>query len=126
MNNLETTASAIVNAAISVHRELGPGLLESAYQQCLVYELRKCGNNVKTEILLPIKYDGLEIEAGYRIDMIINEKVIVENKAVKEIAPIHKAQLLTYLKLGNFKIGFLLNWNVNLMRDGIKRMVHRL
>jgi len=124
--DIEEVAKQIVDAAIRVHRALGPGLLESAYQQCLAYELRRRGMQVETEVELPIQYEGLRIDAGYRIDMLIEGAVIVENKAVEHVAPIHEAQLLTYLKLRGCQLGFLLNWNVPLMKHGIKRMVNNL
>ena len=122
--DIEEIAKIIVDSAIKVHRALGPGLLESAYQQCLAYELRKRGLRVDCEVTLPIVYDGQQIDTGYRIDMLVEECVIIENKAVDQILPIHQAQLLTYLKLRNCKLGFILNWNVRLMKDGIKRMVN--
>ena len=123
---IEKVAKEIVDAAIKVHRALGPGLLESAYQHCLVYELRKRGLKVESEIVLPIVYDGQQIDAGYRMDLLVEGCVIVENKAVEKLLPLHEAQLLTYLKLANRKLGFLLNWNVALMKYGIKRMVNNL
>ncbi len=124
--DIESIARIIVDSAIRVHRKLGPGLLESAYQQCLAYELRKRGLVVECEVPLPIVYDDQEIEVGYRIDMLIDGCTIVENKAVEKILPIHEAQLLTYLKLKDYRLGFLLNWNVSLMKNGIKRMVNNL
>ena len=124
--DIEEVAKNIVDAAIRVHRALGPGLLESAYQHCLTYELRKRGLKVEYEVLLPIAYDGQQIDAGYRIDMLIEDCIIVENKTVENLLPIHQAQLLTYLKLRNCHLGFLLNWNVALMKHGIKRMVNNL
>jgi GxxExxY protein len=124
--DIEKIATIIVDSAIKVHRTLGPGLLESAYQQCHAYELRKHGMRVECELLLPIMYDGLKIDAGYRIDSLVEECIIIENKAIDKLMPIHEAQLLTYLKLRNCRLGFLLNWNVRLMRDGIKRMVYKL
>jgi len=123
---IEETASTIVDSTIKVHRALGPGLLESAYQNCLAYELRKRRKKVECEVQVPINYDGHRFEIGYRIDMLINESIIVENKTVESILPIHEAQLLTYLKLRDFRLGFLLNWNVTLMKNGIKRMVNKL
>ncbi len=120
----EEVAAVIVDAAIKVHRALGPGLLESAYQHCLAHELRKRGLKVETEVILPIVYEGLKIDAGYRIDMLVEDRIVVENKVVVQLAPIHAAQLLTYLKLRGCRIGFLLNWNVTLMKNGIKRMVN--
>lgn len=124
--DIEAVATQVVDAAIKVHRALGPGLLESAYQHCLAYELWKRGLQVACEVLLPVRYDGLEINAGYRIDMLIEDVLIVENKAVSQVLPIHQAQLLTYLKLRDCRLGFLLNWNVVLMKNGVTRMVNKL
>ncbi len=123
---IENIASRIVAAAMKVHTALGPGLLESAYQKCLQYELQKEGLSVECEIALPVVYDKLKIDAGYRIDMMVEGVVIIENKTVEKLLPIHEAQLLTYLKMRNCKLGFLLNWNVPRMKDGIKRMVNNL
>jgi GxxExxY protein len=123
---IEEVAKHVVDAAIKVHRALGPGLLESAYQHRLTYEIRKRGMRVDCKVLLPIVYDGQKIDAGYRIDMFVEEKIIVENKTVEDLAPIHEAQLLTYLELKDCRIGFLLNWNVSIMKKGIKRMVNKL
>jgi GxxExxY protein len=123
---IEAIAKDIVDAAIKVHRALGPGLLESAYQHCLSYELRKRGRKVSTEVTLPIVYEGQLIDAGYRIDMLVDEMIIIENKTVEAILPIHEAQILTYLKLHNNHLGFLLNWNVKLIKNGIRRVVHDL
>jgi GxxExxY protein len=123
---IEEIAKDIVDAAIKVHRALGPGLLESAYQRCLAHELRKRGRKVFTEVTLPINYEGEPIDAGYRIDMLIENAVIVENKTVEMLLPIHEAQLLTYLKLHSDHLGFLLNWNVKLMKNGIRRVVQGL
>ena len=123
---LETLAATIVDAMVCVHRALGPGLLESAYQACLAHELRKRGVKVECEVSLPVNYDGIELEAGFRIDMIIEDCILIENKSVQTILPIHEAQLLTSLRLSGRKLGFLVNWNVCLIKDGIKRMVHHL
>ena len=123
---LEAIAKIIVAAIIHVHRALGPGLLESTYQVCLAHELRKRGLQVRCEVVMPVRYYGIEIETGYRLDMLVEEVIIIENKAVQSLLPIHEAQLLTYLKLGGCKIGFLLNWNVKLMKDGINRFVNQL
>ena len=120
---MEATAHQIVIAAIKVHKALGPGLLESVYQKCLGYELQKLGLKVACELPLPVRYENIVIDMGYRIDMLINECVIIENKTVDKLLPIHQAQLLTYLKLSNLKLGFLLNWNVPLMKHGIKRLI---
>jgi GxxExxY protein len=124
--DIEEIGKQIVDSALHVHRALGPGLLESAYQACLAYELRKRGLKVECELLLPVQYAGFLIDAGYRLDMLVEGCVVVENKAVQALLPIHEAQLLTYLKLGDCRLGFLLNWNVPLMKQGIKRMVNRL
>lgn len=124
--DIEAVATDVVDSAVKVHKALGPGLLESAYQRCLVHELRKRGHQVVTELELPVTYDGECIDAGYRLDMLVDTCVIVENKAVDFLMPIHDAQLLTYLRLTNCRIGFVLNWNVKLMKDGIRRRVHNL
>ena len=121
---LEQIAKQIVRCAIKVHKALGPGLLESVYQKCLSYELEKNGLIVKCEVPVPVLYGEVKIDAGFRADMIVENSIIIENKTVEQIAPIHEAQLLTYLKLTNLTIGFLLNWNVTLMKHGIRRMVH--
>jgi GxxExxY protein len=122
--DIEAVAKDIVDSAVKVHKALGPGLLESAYQQCLAYELRKRNRKVVTESTLPIIYDGQHIDAGFRIDMFIDDSIIIENKTVETILPIHIAQLLTYLKLKDCKLGFLLNWNVKLMKNGIMRIAN--
>jgi GxxExxY protein len=112
MVDIESIASDVVDCAIKVHKALGPGLLESAYQHCHAYELKKRGWNAETEVKLPLFYDDQKIDVGYKIDRFINKLVIVENKAVDSLLPVHEAQLLTYLRLTGCKIGFLLNWNV--------------
>ena len=124
--DIEAIASKIVNSSVKVHKTLGPGLLESVYQKCLAYELGNEGLTVKCEVAVPVKYYDINIDTGFRADMIIDNSVIVENKTVDEIHPIHEAQLLTYLKVTNIQLGFLLNWNVTLMKNGIKRMVNNL
>jgi GxxExxY protein len=124
--DIEDIASKIVAAAMKVHTALGPGLLESAYQKCMQYELRKNDLSVACEVLLPIRYEHIDIDAGYRLDMIVGDMVIIENKTVEQLLPIHEAQLLTYLKLRKCKLGFILNWNVPRMKEGIKRMVNDL
>jgi GxxExxY protein len=124
--DIETTATRIVEAAIKIHRTLGPGLLESAYQKCMAYELHCRGSKARCEVPLPIKYEKIQIESGFRVDMIVDDLVIIENKTVERIAAIHQAQLLTYLKLTGLHVGFLLNWNETLMKKGIHRFVHGL
>ena len=124
--DIEEVASTIVDAAVKVHRTLGPGLLESAYQKCLAYELNKRGLHVDSEVTLPVHYDGIQVDVGYRVDMIVESCVVIENKTVDQLEPIHEAQLLTYLKLGDYRLGFLLNWNSTLIKHGIKRIVNNL
>ncbi len=126
MKDIEEIARNIIHCAIKVHKALGPGLLESVYQQCLAYDLEKVGLTVACEVPIPVKYDEVSIDLGFRIDMMIDKAVIIENKTVEKLLPIHQAQLLTYLKLTNLQLGFLLNWNVTLMKHGIKRMVNNL
>jgi GxxExxY protein len=126
MLNIEETAKAIVHLSIKVHKTLGPGLLESVYQKCLAYELETAGHDVDCESPIPIQYGKIKIDMGFRADMIIDKHVIIENKTVDKIAPIHEAQLLTYLKVTGLHLGFLLNWNVILMKDGIKRMINNI
>ncbi|HXD09148.1 MAG TPA: GxxExxY protein [Anaerolineales bacterium] len=126
MVDIEAIATDVVDCAIKVHKALGPGLLESAYQYCHVYELKKRGWDAETEVKLPLIYDDQKIDVGYKIDTLINKLVIVENKAVESLLPVHEAQLLTYMKLTGCKIGFLLNWNVPLMKHGVKRFVLNL
>jgi GxxExxY protein len=116
----------IINAAIKVHTVLGPGLLESAYQGCLVHELRNRGLRVATEVELPVFYEGAKIDVGYRLDIVVEELIILELKSVDRLIPIHTAQLLSYLKLSGKQLGLLLNFNVMRMKDGIKRVVHGL
>ena len=123
---IEAIATKIVNSSIKVHKALGPGLLESVYQKCLKYELLKEGLDTKCEVPVPIKYEDVHIDAGFRADMIVEDCIILENKTVDKIAPIHEAQLLTYLKITKIQLGFILNWNVSLMKNGIKRMVNNL
>lgn len=124
--DIEEIAKKIVDAVIKVHTVLGPGLLESAYQKCMAYELGENGLKAECEVVLPIVYEKIKIDAGYRIDMIVEDSIIIENKTVEKLMPIHEAQLLTYLKMKNCKLGFLFNWNVPRMKDGIKRMVNNL
>ena len=116
----------IVPAAMRVHTALGAGLLESAYEGCLAYELAKRGLMVERQVSMPVIYDSVRLEVGYRIDLLLGQKVIVEIKAVDRVIPAHLAQILTYLKLGGYKLGFLLNFNVAHMKDGIKRVVNGL
>jgi GxxExxY protein len=116
----------IVDAAMKVHSSLGPGLLESAYQACLVYELRKRQLQVDFEVALPINYEGVNLDVGYRIDLLVEQNVIVELKSIEKILPIHEAQLLCYLRLSGCRLGLLINFNVVHLKDGIKRMANNL
>jgi GxxExxY protein len=118
--------NAIISAAMKVHTAVGPGLLESAYELCLAHELTRLGLSVQKQILLPIRYEDLVIDNGHRIDLLVNDRVIVELKAVEIILPVHRGQLLSYLRLDGFKLGYLLNFNVAHMRDGITRSVNGL
>jgi GxxExxY protein len=114
---------AIVNSAMKVHSRLGPGLLESAYQACLAHELRTRGFAVAIEVPLPVVYEGQKLEVGYRIDLVVENRVVVEVKSVDSIHPIHEAQLLSYMRLSGIGVGLLINFNVLCLRNGIKRMV---
>jgi GxxExxY protein len=121
---IERTATATVDAAMEVHRTLGPGLLESIYERCLAYELRQRGLEVRTQVLLPVRYKGTEIDANLRLDLVVNGMVVVEVKAVDVLHPIATAQLITYLRLSGHRLGLLMNFNVPLLRDGLRRIVH--
>ena len=116
----------IVSAAMAVHSALGPGLLESAYEFCLLRELAKRRLEVRNQICIPIRYDGLAIEKGYRLDVLVEGLVVVELKVLEAVLPVHRGQLLSYLRLGGFRLGYLLNFNVAHMRDGITRLVNGL
>ncbi len=124
MSERDPLTGKIIQCGIEVHRALGPGLLESAYEECLAYELGQAGFEVKRQVALPVRYKEVEIDCGYRIDMVVNGQVVLELKAVEKLLPIHEAQLLTYLKLGGIKTGLLMNFNVPYLKDGIKRMVN--
>ena len=116
----------LIGCALTVHRALGPGLLESAYEACLAHELRKMGLAHQRQLTLPLVYDGEVIETGYRLDLLVAERVVVEIKAVELLMEVPRAQLLSYLKLGGFRLGYLLNFNVPLMRNGITRLANGL
>jgi len=113
----------VVDAAMKVHSTLGPGLLESAYEACLAYELRKRGLRVRTQVPVPIAYDGLVIEQGYRMDMLVEEAVVVELKAVTKMTPVDEAQILSHLTLSHHRVGLLINFHVARLKDGIRRFV---
>jgi GxxExxY protein len=117
-------SNVIIGAAIEVHRHLGPGLLESSYQACLCHELAALNVPFRSQVPLPVVYKGLALDAAYKIDVIVDELVVVELKAVEILAPIHQAQLLTYLRLSSLWLGLLINFNVKVVKDGIKRIVN--
>lgn len=114
----------IIGAAIEVHRQLGPGLLESAYQNCLYYELAEQGLHVEKEKPMPIVYKTIKIDHGYRMDLVVENKVVVEIKTVEAFTDVHPAQILTYLRLGDYKLGLLINFKVSLLKDGLKRIIN--
>jgi GxxExxY protein len=122
--NESNIGTAIVEAALKVHSALGAGLLENAYEACLAHELQKGGLEVRRQVPFPVEYDGTKLDIGYRLDLLVGEAVVVEVKAVEKVLPVHSAQVLSYLKLGGFKLGYLLNFNVVHMRDGIKRVIN--
>lgn len=123
---LNEISGVVVNAAMKVHSTIGPGLLENAYEACLLHELKKRDVNVRSQVTLPVHYDGEVIDIGYRLDLLVEDKVIVELKAAEKLLPIHEAQLLSYLKLSNKQLGLLINFNVLHLKDGIKRMVNKI
>jgi GxxExxY protein len=125
-NRENEVSRLIIGAAIDVHRELGPGLLESAYERAICYELSQLGIPFRRQLALPLKYKNVSLECDYKIDLLVEEIVIVELKTVDQLMPIHDAQLLTYLKLSRCSLGLLINFNVTLLKDGIKRIVNNL
>lgn len=124
MDELNKITEAIIGAAIEVHRALGPGLLESAYVTCLINELRERGFKVLQEVPLPLIYKEVRLDCGYRLDLLVNDAVIVEVKSVESLAPVHETQLLSYLRLADCKVGLLINFNVKLLKQGIKRLAN--
>ncbi len=125
-NELNRISGQIVDAAMKVHSALGPGLLESAYEACLEFELSRRGLRVRRQVLLPVLYENIQVDAGYRIDLLVEDAVIVELKSVSELSPLFEAQALTYLKLSKLRLGLLMNFNVLHLKDGIKRLVNNL
>ena len=129
MNHRDTEAQRdpltgrVIELAIEVHRQLGPGLLESAYEECLCYELSQAGLKFERQVALPINYKSIKLDCGYRMDIVVENRVVLELKTVEKILPIHEAQLLTYMKLSQIRTGLILNFNVPMLRDGIKRLV---
>lgn len=117
-------SNKILGCAIEVHKQLGPGLLESAYQPCLYYELTKMGLKVEKEKPMPIVYKEVHLDHGFRMDLLVEDKVVIELKTVEALNDVHTAQVLTYLKLGNYKLGLLLNFHVSILKNGIKRIIN--
>jgi len=124
--DINKTTESIIGAAIEVHRHLGPGLLESAYEECLCEELSLRQILFKRQAALPVMYKNKKLDVGYRIDLLVKDEVVVELKTVETILPIHEAQTLTYMRLGGWQVGLILNFNVTVLKNGIKRLVHKL
>ncbi len=124
VDRLDQISRRIIGAAIEVHRNLGPGLLESAYETCLVFELRKLGLRVEEQKPLPVTYKEVRLDCGYRLDLVVEGEIIVEIKAVEKLLPIHEAQLLSYLRLSRKKVGLLMNFHVPVLKNGLKRVVN--
>ncbi len=122
--DIEDAAREIVDSSIKVHREMGPGLLEGVYEACLEHELKARHIPVQRQVTLPVVYSGINLETGFRLDLLVDQQIVLEIKAARILNDLHEAQLLNYLRLGEYRLGFLLNFNVRLMRDGIKRMVN--
>jgi len=123
---LNRISGAIIDAAVEVHLHLGPGLLESAYQSCLLHELRIRRFAVRSQLQLPLVYKGVQLDLGYRIDLLVEDAVVIETKCVEKILPVHEAQLLSYMRLSNKRLGLILNFKTARLKDGIKRMVNNL
>lgn len=121
---LDRLSNVVIGCAIEVHKAPGPGLLESAYQQCLAWELRQRGVSVKEQVAVPMRYKTLDVPNAYRLDMLVDEELVVELKAVDRFEPVHVAQMLTYLKVSRLRLGLLLNFNVDVMKNGIRRVVN--
>ena len=118
----DSLTDSVIGLAIEVHRALGPGLLESAYQECLCYELKANGIAFGRQVALPVVYKSVKLDCGYRMDLVVDDRLVVELKTVEKILPVHEAQLLTYLRLSGIRTGLLLNFNTSVLKDGIKRM----
>lgn len=122
--NYDKITENIIGCAIEVHKALGPGLLESAYQECLLYELKAMGYSVKNEVTQPIVYKDIKLDHGYKIDLLVENTIVVELKTVEKFTEVHSAQILTYMKLGDYPIGLLLNFKTKLLKNGIKRFIN--
>ena len=125
MRTVDEITGSIIAAAMKVHKSLGPGLLESAYEACLMYELDKQGLVIRNQVPLPVQYDEITLDTGYRIDLMVENTVIVELKSVDKLLPVHKAQLLSYLRLANRSVGLLINFNEVMLKNGIRRIVNK-
>lgn len=123
---INEVSGKIIECAIRVHKELGSGLLENTYEVCLLFELHREGLNARRQVHMPVEYSGVKIDVGYRLDLLVEDQVIVELKSVEKMLPIHEAQILTYLKLSGLKLGLLLNFNEKVLKDGIKRIANNL
>jgi|ERR1019366_1113969 GxxExxY protein len=123
-DRLDQISRRIIGAAIEVHRHLGPGLLESAYQSCLVFELKQLGLRLEEQKALPVVYKKVKLDCGYRLDLLVKDEIIVEIKAIEKLLPIHEAQLLSYLRLARKRVGLLMNFHVPVLKDGLKRIVN--
>lgn len=121
---LNEISEKVIGCAIKVHRELGPGLLESAYQTCLIHELKNAGLNVRSEVPMPVVYQDIKLDHGYRMDILVEESIVVELKTVESFTDVHHAQVLTYLRLGHYKLGLLINFHVKMLKHGIKRIIN--
>lgn len=122
--NENELATKIIGAAMEVHTKLGPGLLETSYKECLFYKLQKLGMQVEKEKAMPLVFEGVKLQCGYRIDMLVNNKIVIELKSVEALNEVHLAQTLTYLRLGEYKLGILMNFNVARLKDGLKRVIN--
>jgi GxxExxY protein len=126
VNSINVLTEKIIGCAIEVHKGIGPGLLESAYEECLAYELAQAGLAFERQVHLPVKYKGVSLDCGYKLDLIVEAKIILELKAVERIMPIHEAQLLSYLRMMNLKLGLILNFHTSAMKYGIKKIANNL
>ena len=124
--NENEIGQCVLGCALAVHRALGPGLLESVYETCLAHELGKAGLDFDRQLSLPVTYDGLVMDMAYRLDLLVLKRVVVEIKAIESVTAVHRAQLLSYLRLGGFRLGYVLNFNVSLLKDGIHRIANDL
>lgn len=123
---IDRLGERVIGCAIRVHKALGPGLLESAYENCLAHEFGKSGLAFRQQLTLPLTYDGVRIEVGYRLDLLVEESIVVEVKSLERVLPVHRSQVLSYLRLGGYPLGYLINFNSILLKDGIGRVINRL